>query len=71
MFILFITALLVSNIALICNCIFGGSLLILIDKILAAAFSIIFLIWVIKYYGKDYISEIRKQFQKIQRHFRR
>lgn len=71
MFILFITVFIVSNIFVICNCIFGGSLLLLINKILAVAFSIIFLIWVIQYYGKAYIFEIRKQFQKIRRHFRR
>ena len=71
MFILLITVAVVSVIASILNCIFSGSLLIFINRVLVIFLNIILLTWIIKYFGKAYISEVRKQFRKIWRHFRR
>lgn len=71
MFILLITVAVTSAICMILNCIFSGSLLILINKILAVSLNVIFLIWIIQCFGKTYISEVRNQFQKILKHFRK
>lgn len=71
MLIFFITIVIISSIVSILNCLFRNQFIDFTNSFLFILFNITFLIWIIKYFGRTYIFEMRKLIKKLLRLFKR